>query len=346
MTEARSVKAVVRSDRYSEITPAEEADHDEPPLVPYLLGRPPTSDVLCNDAEIVEHLRNSSERSPDHNPDRLRPWRVSRFMQPAIVGALGVVLTLGGVWFAVGHQDGGDRDSTPYGSVIPISNPYQDGDCVVIDWPGTDRFQGTPKIVVDPTCRDQAPDGQVVATIEAATAAEARSQGAGQCEARTREIRDKLADVRSYAVVPNRASFEEAGQRVACLVLGAHGPLYGPIGSYRTLGSAFTDTANMQKGDCLQARSNRDARLVSCSGAHDEQVLGFIRLGKDVTLTEARTKSDAACAKDVPPNDYGFDPSVYKSGSWTSEGPWKSGTHVVVCTVMKLNGGTMEGDGP
>ena len=73
-------------------------------------------------------------------------------------------------------------------------------------------------------------------------------------------------------------------------------------------------------------------------------MLGFTRLGQDVTLAEARTESDAACAKAVPPRDYGFDPSVYAAGSWTSQGPWKSGTHFVVCTVRKQNGGTMEGD--
>lgn len=111
-------------------------------------------------------------------------------------------------------------------------------------------------------------------------------------------------------------------------------------------GAAFADTANMQRRDCLRIRSDRDARLVSCGGPHDEQVLGFTRLGAGVTLTDARTKSDASCAKDVPPSDYGFDPSVYTAGSWTSEGPWKSGTHFVVCTVRKQNGGTIEGDEP
>ena len=73
-------------------------------------------------------------------------------------------------------------------------------------------------------------------------------------------------------------------------------------------------------------------------------MLGFTRLDPGVTLPEARTESDTACAREVPPGDYGFDPSVYTAGSWTSEGPWKNGTHFVVCTVRKQNGGTMEGD--
>ncbi len=152
--------------------------------------------------------------------------------------------------------------------------------------------------------------------------------------------------MRSFAVVPTAAGFEAAGRRTACLVLGANGPVYGPLGGHRREGAAFADTATMQRRDCLTVRSGRDARLVSCADPHDEQVLGFTRLGADVTLSEARTESDTACAREVPPRDYGFDPSEYTAGSWTSEGAWKNGTHFAVCTVRKQNGGTMEGDEP
>ncbi|WP_331462029.1 hypothetical protein [Streptomyces sp. KMM 9044] len=79
-----------------------------------------------------------------------------------------------------------------------------------------------------------------------------------------------------------------------------------------------------------------------CGGRYEEQVLGFTRLGEDVTLTEARTLSDTACARDVPPRDYGFDPSVHEAGAWTGELSWDTGLHVVVCTVKRRNGGTME----
>jgi hypothetical protein len=217
---------------------------------------------------------------------------------------------------------------------------------VLADWPGGTRFAGTPRLSLAPTCRDEAPDGQVVAFVEAASAEEARKLGPVRCEERTRELRDRLADVRSHAVVPSGTGFEAAGRRTACLVLGAHGPLYGPLGERRRFGTAFADTATMQKRDCLDVRSNREARLVPCGGRYDQQVLGFTRLGADVTLAEARTSSDAACARDVAPRDYGFDPSVYEAGSWTSDGPWKSGTHVVVCTVRRQNGGTMGGTEP
>ncbi|MFJ9118507.1 protein kinase [Streptomyces sp. NPDC102394] len=269
---------------------------------------------------------------------------VPRVLRAVLAASLGLLLALGGVWYAMAHQGGGTAGKAlPYGSAVGLARPLRDGDCVLADWPGA-RFSGTPRLRLDPSCGARVPDGQVMAFAAAASAAEAREKGPARCAERTQEIRERLADVRSLAVVPTGAGFEAAGRRAACLVLGAHGPVYGPLGAHRGLGSPFTDTANMQRRDCLRTRSGRDADLVSCSGPHDEQVLGFTRLGKDVTLGEARTESDAACAKDVPPRDYGFDPSVYTSGSWTSQGPWKSGTHFVVCTVRKQNGGTMEGD--
>ncbi|MGW3121030.1 protein kinase domain-containing protein [Streptomyces sp. NPDC001107] len=273
-----------------------------------------------------------------------RRRELPRALRAVLAVSLGLVLALGGVWYAMAHQkSGGDDAAAPYGSAVGLSAPLKDGECVLADWPG-ERFQGVPRLTPDPSCRDKAPDGQVMAFVTAASADEAGKLGPARCEERTQEIRERLADVRSVAVVPTGAGFEAAGRRTACLVLGAHGPVYGPLGDRRKVGSDFTDTANMQRRDCLGTRSNRDARLVSCGGPHDEQVLGFTRLGRDVTLTEARTQSDAACAKDVPPQDYGFDPSVYTSGSWSSQGAWKSGTHFVVCTVRKQNGGTMEGN--
>ncbi|MCH5674479.1 serine/threonine-protein kinase [Streptomyces gilvus] len=274
-----------------------------------------------------------------------RRRELPRALRALLAAFLGLVLALGGVWYATAHQtrdDGGK--AAPYGTAVGLTRPLKDGDCVLADWPDAVRFRGTPRLTLDPGCRDQAPDGQVMAFVPAVSADEARTLGPARCEERTQQIRGGLADVRAVAVVPTGAGFEAAGRRTACLVLGAHGPVYGPLGAHRRPGLAFADTATMQRRDCLLTRSNRDARLVSCKDPHDEQVLGFTRLGRDVTYAEARTESDAVCAKDVPPRDYGFDPSVYASGSWTSEGPWKSGTHFVVCTVRRQNGGTMEGD--
>ncbi|MYS95074.1 MULTISPECIES: serine/threonine-protein kinase [Streptomyces] len=274
-----------------------------------------------------------------------RRRRRSPALRAVAACGLGLVLALGGVWYALADRAGGGT-ARPYGEAVGLGKPLADGDCVLADWPGGTRFAGTPRLSLDPTCRDQAPDGQVVAFAEAASPDEARKLGPVRCEELTRELRDRLADVRSHAVVPSGAGFEAAGRRTACLVLGAHGPLYGPLGERRRFGTPFADTATMQKRDCLDVRSNREARLVPCGGRYDQQVLGFTRLGADVTLAEARTSSDAACAREVAPRDYGFDPSVYEAGSWTSDGPWKSGTHVVVCTVRRQNGGTMEGTEP
>ncbi|MEV6482140.1 septum formation family protein [Streptomyces sp. NPDC051576] len=274
-----------------------------------------------------------------------------RVLRSVLAGLLGLALALGGVWYAMAHQQSGGNtgtgsDSRPYGDAVGLSAPLRDGDCVTADWPGGHRFRGTPRLVVDHMCRNTVPDGQVMAFVSTTSADEARKVGADRCAQRTQEIREKLADVRGLAVVPTDAGFEAAGHRSACLVLGAHGPVYGPLGSHRALGSAFADTSTMQKRDCLDVPSNRAASLVSCAGKHDQEVVGFTRLGAGVTLAQARTQSDAACARDLPPADYGFDPSVYESASWTSQGPWKSGTHFVVCAVRKQNGGTMEGNEP
>ncbi|MFF3336509.1 protein kinase [Streptomyces sp. NPDC002888] len=281
-------------------------------------------------------------------PDRAAcSGRGRRIRHAVLAGVLGLVLALGGVWYATADRvAAGDGAEWPYGEKVGLAGPLKDGDCVIADWTGAERFDGTPRLALDPTCRDKAPDGQVMAFVGAASAAQARRLGPGRCEERTRELRERLADVRSVAVVPTGAGFEAAGRRVACLLLGAHGPVYGPLGTHRRIGAAFTDTSNMQKRDCLRTGSDRDARLASCEGSYDELVIGFTRLGAEVTLAEARTESDAACRREVAPGDYGFDPSVYESGSWSSQGPWKSGTRYVVCTVRRQNQGTMEGDGP
>ncbi|MFI6654358.1 protein kinase [Streptomyces sp. NPDC050523] len=275
-----------------------------------------------------------------------RRRELPRALRAALAASLGLVLALGGVWYATAHQGSGGSGAKalPYGTAVGLAKPLRDGDCVLADWPDSGRFRGTPRLRLVTACSDGPPDGQVMAFVTAASADEARKRGPARCEERTQEVRERLADVRSVAVVPSDGGFQAAGRRTACLVLGAHGPVYGPLDAHRKAGSAFADTANMQRRDCLETRTNRDARLVSCSGPHDEQVLGFTRLGQGVTLARARTESDSACAKDVPPRDYGFDPSLYTSGSWTSAGAWKSGTHFVVCTVRRQNGGTMEGN--
>jgi hypothetical protein len=268
-----------------------------------------------------------------------------RALRAVLSSGLGLLLALGGVWYALADR-AADGTGAPYGDAVGLVAPLADGDCVRARWPGGVRFAGAPRLTVDPACRGRAPDGQVMAFVPASSAEEARDSGPARCEERTREVRDRLAGVRGVAVVPTDDGFEAAGRRTACLLLGAHGPVYGPLGRHRAPGSVFADTATMQRRDCLDVRSAREARLVSCAGRYDAQVLGFTRLAPDVTFAEARWVAGAACARDVPPRDYGFDPSLHESGSRTAAGAWKSGSHLVVCTVRRRNGGTMEGNGP
>jgi hypothetical protein len=283
---------------------------------------------------------------PSSPPNRRqRHPRRAHVLRALLAGALGLALALVGVAYAVVHPSGGGAGK-PYGDAVALARPLKDGDCVVADWPGAPFQGGTPRLSVDPTCAERTPDGQVMALVAYASEDEARRRAPAECEQRTRELRAKLADVRDYAVVPSGSGFRAAGGRAACLVLGAHGPVYGPLGDRRQPGMPFADTADMQKRDCLDAPSQRVARLVPCTGKHDQQVLGFTRLSPDTTLSEARNRSDAACARDVPPEDYGYDPSRYEAASWTGKGAWLSGTHLVVCTVRKQNGGTMGKDEP
>ncbi|WP_328493988.1 septum formation family protein [Streptomyces sp. NBC_00414] len=252
-----------------------------------------------------------------------------------------LALTLGGISVTLSRQPSGE--AKPYGPGLSLDRPLMDGDCVSVRWPSA-PFTGEPELKLV-KCLGEETYGQVMATVEAATAAEARLTGPGQCERLTAETREKLAAVRSYAAVPTRAGFEAAGRRTACLILDARGkPLYGPIGEHRPLGTRFTDTATMQKRDCLDRVSDSEAELVSCEGPHDEQVLGFHRMSPDTTLAEARRQATEACQRHVPPGDHGYDPKLYEGSSWVGRGAWASGTHFVVCTAIRKDGSAMEKD--
>ncbi|MFC7814227.1 septum formation family protein [Streptomyces sp. NPDC057367] len=337
-----------------------------PLLEKLLAGPPPRVTVAEAEAELAWIVTPQTETylRPRTDPGSQPPWsaaptpvagplppngghrrRRPRGLRAVLAGGLGVLLALGGVWYALADRGTGGTGA-PYGDAVGLMAPLEDGDCVRARWPGGTRFAGTPRLAVDADCRGGAPDGQVMAFVPASSAGEARDLGPARCEERTRELRGRLAGVRSVAVVPVEDGFETARRRTACLVLGAYGPVYGPLGRHREPGAVFADTATMQRRDCLDVRSARDVRLVSCGGRYDAQVLGFTRLAAGVPLAEAPAAADEACAREVPPRDYGFDPSLYEAGSRTAAGSWKSGSHLVVCTVRRQNGGTMEGNGP
>ncbi|MFD8271290.1 septum formation family protein [Streptomyces flaveolus] len=341
------------------------------PLLDRLLARDPALRITATEAEAelawIVTPQTDADLRPGTDPASQPPWTavappvpapdapapaahrrrrpLSRSLRAALAGALGVALALGGVWYALADR-AAEGTGMPYGDAVGLVAPLADGDCVRADWPGGVRFSGTPRLILDAACRGGAPDGQVMAFVPASSPEEARELGPVRCEQRTQEVRGRLAGVRGVAVVPAGDGFEAAGRRTACLVLGAYGPVYGPLGRHREPGSVFADTATMQRRDCLDVRSAREVRLVSCAGPYDEQVLGFTRPAAGVTPAEAPTAADAACARDVPPRDYGFDPSLYEAGSRISPRAGKNGAHLAVCTVRRRNGGTMEGNGP
>jgi hypothetical protein len=257
---------------------------------------------------------------------------------PAVLGAaLGLALAGAGTWYAIGEPHTGD--AKPYGDAVGLAEPLADGDCVAADWRGAAPFTGRPRLEVVRECRSGGTEGQVMAVFEAP------SGGAGRCERRTERTRKSLAAVRSYAVLPADDGFDAAGRRVACLLLDSTGhALFGPLGNHRAPGTTFTDTATMQKHDCLDVISDNSGKLVSCKGPHRQKVLDFLQLGQDIGLREAREQATAACRANMPPNDYGHDPNTYETSSWVGRSAWNSGTHFVVCTAIRQDGGTMGGD--
>ncbi|MFD9188698.1 protein kinase [Streptomyces phaeochromogenes] len=280
---------------------------------------------------------------PPATTSRRRPRH--RALKAVLATALGLALAGGGAWYAMAYLPGKGA-GTPYGEVVGLTEPLKDGDCVDADWKTGTPFTGQPGLKVV-SCGSNDNEGQVMAVFEAASADAARAGGAAQCAQRTELTSSRLASVRSYAAIPTVDGFDAAGRRVACLLLDARGnAVYGPLGDHRKLGTRFTDTATMQKRDCLDALSDESARLLSCKGPHKEKVLDFLKMGPDKTLKQARDESTEACQREMPPNDYGHDPNVYKSSSWVGESAWQSGTHLVVCTAIRKDGGTMERDEP
>ena len=135
-------------------------------------------------------------------------------------------------------------------------------------------------------------EGQVMAVFETASADEARTSGAAQCEQRTGG--DPLGSSRASAPSPSFRRLTASTppgtvSRVCCWTHAAR-PLYGQLGDHREPGTVFKDTATMQKRDCLDVLSGDSAKLVSCDGPHEEQVLDFLPMSPDTRL-EGRTRA-------------------------------------------------------
>ncbi|WP_338899561.1 protein kinase [Streptomyces sp. TG1A-60] len=278
----------------------------------------------------------------------------SRALLAGMATALGLTFVVGGAWYAMGNMKdlpgglggsgGTGGGGLPYGRTVGLTEPLREGDCVDVTWTGA-PFTGAPRLQVVAECAGRAMDGQVMASYEASSAEDARAGGAVRCEQLTVEARDKLMDIRGYAVHPTDDGFDAAGHRVACLLLGERRPVYGPIGEHREVGeTVLDDVATLQKQDCLDPISGNRIRLVSCQDRHWQKVLGFHEMSPGTTYGGAQDQALAACEKNLPPQQYGYEPGLTASGFWISEDGWKKGARYVVCTVISASGGTLEGE--
>ena len=246
---------------------------------------------------------------------------------------------------AASGQRRGSRTAGPSGSPRPLAGTAT---VSIADWPGSERVsRGRRRLTRrDPTCRDAPPDGQV----HGGRAAGVRRRGAAgrgrrQCEERTREIREQLADVRSLAVVPTEGGFDADGTAHAPVCCWARtGRCTGRSGPFARAGHGVRGHgAPCSERDCLRSRAPTGtpgwspatglARRAGRSGSPGwTPVSRFERRG---------TESDTACARDVPPSDYGFDPSRLPGRApGRARERWKTTARISsCCTVRKAERG-------
>ncbi|MFD3930415.1 serine/threonine-protein kinase [Streptomyces sp. NPDC058614] len=259
----------------------------------------------------------------------------------ALLLALG--LAAGGVWYAMAN-----KPVKPYGGTVGLSEPLRKGDCVRGD-PPPSSVAGVPPLTLDPSCKDMVPDGQVMALYKAVSYEEASKRGAARCEELTEETAGKLAwNVRSMAVVPTREGFDAAGGNVACLLVGKHGPVYGPLGELRPYGMTFEDATQIQRGDCLghvdgDARANTHYDLVACDKEHMGRVVQITHLKSVSPGQDPDKEADKQCAKDARPEEFDYSSDQYWSHGLRSTGLWDKKYYLVVCAVEHLDKTLMRG---
>ncbi|WP_369256290.1 protein kinase [Streptomyces sp. R35] len=278
---------------------------------------------------------------PGYPTPPVAPWQQPsgrrRGRRPRLLIALSsVVLGLGlagGVYgYATAHKVG-----LPYGSQVGLAKPLKPGDCVVASRTGG-RVTPLSYMEVDPSCDQRVPDGQVMNFYKASSLENARTFGPGLCRKMTHSTAEKMgSNVESVAVIPSAAGFEATGGKVACLLAGIHGPVYGPLGSFRPYAMIFHDPAQMQKGDCLRAtgkdaKNIKEYKLVACDKEHSDQVVGFTQLDHSVPMAEANTVMNDECHQASLDGKFGATTDHTANHGVQSQGLWGKGFYWVVCT--------------
>jgi len=271
--------------------------------------------------------------APVPGPPGRRRRKRPRALHAATAVLLGLALTAGGVWYAMAH-----KAEMPYGETVGLTAPLHPGDCVLGDPPLWETAT-VPRLQLDPTCHDERPDAQVMAVYKAPSYEAARRGGTRQCEERTKNAADKLAwNVKSMAVVPTREGFDATEGTVVCLLAGKHGPVFGPLGTFRPYGMTFTDATQMQRDDCLghvrgDARVVTHFELVACDRPHKGKVVQITHLMDYVPGKNANEQANDQCALDAPPERYGFDRDTHWSHGVRSTGVWAKPYYLVVCSI-------------
>jgi serine/threonine protein kinase len=281
--------------------------------------------------------------TPTSGPSGRRRRKRPRLLQGLAALLLALGLAAGGVWYAVAN-----KPVKPYGTTVGLSEPLRKGDCVRGD-PPPSEVAGVPPLTLDPSCKDMVPDGQVMGLYKASSFEDASSRGAARCAELTKETAGKLAwHVRSMAVVPTREGFDSAGGNVACLLVGKHGPVYGPLGELRPYGMTFEDATQIQREDCLghvdgDARASTHYDLVACDKEHTGRAVQITHLKTVTSGQDADAAADTQCAKDARPGEFGFPSATYFSHGLRSTGLWGKKYYLVVCAIERLDKTPMRG---
>lgn len=228
------------------------------------------------------------------------------------------------------------RGAYPYGRQVGLRDGLGAGQCVDADWKGED-FQGRPGLkLVD--CRDDDPQGQVIATVPAERHASATDADAvrAECTRRTAALRATMPDPVLYVLTPESGQSEPPPS--ACLLFLKHATLGGPLGDFRRFGDEVYIT-QLGPGDCINSEEDEDGSstetLVSCDEPHDEQVAGW-------TWASGEGSSDSVDTGGLCEEKYGVDwarGKGHEMWGWSStDEEWDAGFRHVMCSVAREDG--------